>query len=226
MSLNPSARTIIQSVSKIQNKKIILSTIFIPQRPHNNHLRFDSQSKISLSSPIVKTHGIGEGVVTGQGVERHCGGDVAEAGRGGLGTGCIVVGDRDGYRGAPRGNCQELRGEIKAAPVFRHPHCRYSRHCSRYRSIYQGRANGCPPLTGSVSLCHRNRNARFVVRSPLSLYLSALHLLSILRLSPFPCCSRASTRPSRLPCTLYRGGRRGPQPRQGSAKWTLRSRLY
>lgn len=46
------------------------------------------------------------------------------------GTGCIVVGDRDGYRGAPRGNCQELRGEIKAAPVFRHPHCRYSRHCS------------------------------------------------------------------------------------------------
>lgn len=27
-----------------------------------------------------------------------------------------MVGDRDGYRGAPRGNCQELREEIKAAP--------------------------------------------------------------------------------------------------------------
>lgn len=30
-----------------------------------------------------------------------------------------MVGDRDGYRAAPRGNCQELQGEIKAAPVFR-----------------------------------------------------------------------------------------------------------
>lgn len=30
-----------------------------------------------------------------------------------------MVGDRDGYRAAPCGNWQELRGEIKAAPVFR-----------------------------------------------------------------------------------------------------------
>lgn len=42
-------------------------------------------------------------------------------GTGCVGTGGIVVGDRDGYRAAPRGNCQELRGEIKAAPVFRRP---------------------------------------------------------------------------------------------------------
>jgi len=42
-------------------------------------------------------------------------------GTGCVGTGGIVVGDRDGYRVAPRGNCQELRGEIKAAPVFRRP---------------------------------------------------------------------------------------------------------
>lgn len=42
-------------------------------------------------------------------------------GTGCVGTGSIVVGDRDGYRVAPRGNCQELRGEIKAAPVFRQP---------------------------------------------------------------------------------------------------------
>lgn len=40
-------------------------------------------------------------------------------GTGCVGTGGIVVGDRDGYRAAPRGNCQELRGEIKAAPIFR-----------------------------------------------------------------------------------------------------------
>jgi len=42
-------------------------------------------------------------------------------GTGYVGTGGIVVGDRDGYRAAPGGNCQELRGEIKAAPVFRQP---------------------------------------------------------------------------------------------------------
>lgn len=85
-------------------------------------------------------------------------------GTGCVGTDGIVVGDRDGYQVAPRGNCQELRGEIKAAPVFR-------------RSIV-GTRDTVPGtvlfirndrqmegfwLIGSVSLCHRNRNTASIL---------------------------------------------------------------
>lgn len=75
-----------------------------------------------------------------------------------------------------RGNCQELRGEIKAAPVFR-------RSIVGTRDtvpgtvlfIRNGRWNRGFRLIGFVSLCHRNRNATDV--SPLF-----DQLLSLLRL--------------------------------------------
>lgn len=72
-----------------------------------------------------------------------------------------MVGDRDGYRAAPRDNCQELRGEIKAAPIFRRaivgtrdsvfPATTF--YLSECRRMEGGVGFG---LIGSVSLCHRN----------------------------------------------------------------------
>lgn len=105
---------------------------------------------------------------------------------------------------------------------------------------------GCPPLTGSVSLCHRNRNARFVVARPLSLaYTSLSTYLSIYPPPPPPRLTYLSIYPPPLTFSLpllarehatieialqslcieeAEGGR--SLPRQGSAKWTLQSRLY
>jgi len=70
-----------------------------------------------------------------------------------------VVGDRDGYRAAPRGNCQELRGEIKAAPVFRQPIVG-SRDTVPGTVLFIRPPNGGRfRLIGFVSVCQRNRSA-------------------------------------------------------------------
>jgi hypothetical protein len=80
-------------------------------------------------------------------------------GTGYVGTGGIVVGDRDGYRAAPRGNCQELRGEIKAAPVFRQPIVG-SRDTVPGTVLFIRPPNGGRfRLIGFVSVCQRNRSA-------------------------------------------------------------------